>query len=117
MPTKRELDFPLAFITYTLNLCSSTVFFFLVANSSCPVTEARIQGTVRILAVLGIPILVYSLIDDPPYNIIIAQPVMENEIEMGYGNEIEIGYNNEIEMSNNNQEAIYIDNEYEDIEV
>ena len=78
LPKKNEPDFALALIIYIINLCSSFVFFIHVANSRCPVLEARVQGTIRILAILGIPILIYGInYNEQIYNVIIAQPVDE----------------------------------------
>lgn len=84
LPNTTESDYNLAVILQVTNLCFSFVFFHLIAKSSCPVTEARVQGFLRIISILGSPILVYGLYSEPPYTVIIAQPVDEEiEIELG----------------------------------
>ena len=118
LPKSGEPDFALATITYVVNLCSSTMFFLHVSDSKCPVTMARIQGTFRILGILGIPILIYGInYDGPVYNVIIAQPVDEGlELPIYTIDENENPYVEDIQNIQNENEDENEDG-YIDIEV
>ena len=83
LPKLDEDDYNLAIILQVLNICFSFAFFHLISKSNCEVIEIKIQGFLRIISVLGSPILVYGLYEEPTYNVIIAQPVDEEiEIEL-----------------------------------
>lgn len=102
LPKTADSDYIIAILIHVTNLCFSVVFFHMISNSNCQDVEARLQGFLRIISILGSPILIYGIYDEPDYNVIIAQPVEFDEFNPENGIELPI-YNN--------------DNEFSDIEV